>query len=88
MNLYPSEPPTWATRSATYAKVVAGFLLAVGGLMGILVWCVACLTAAAWAVDRAIPGDTVFKRAVLMAALIGALWFAIWTLARLSHSRL
>jgi hypothetical protein len=64
-------------------------VLAVGGLMGILVWCVACLTAALWVVDRAIPGgDSTIKRVLMLIAMIGAMWFAIWTLARLSHSRL
>lgn len=56
-------------------------------MVGLLGWCVACMTGFLW-VANLLPGDGVLQRIALVGAAFGGLLFALWSVARLTGSRL
>lgn len=69
-------------------KTLAGGLVVTLGFILLQAWCVACIALPLWAIDRAGLVEPWFGGWLIAASVIGGLWFALWTLKRVTgHTR-
>ena len=66
---------------------VLDLLVATGLLMLLIAWCVGCMAVPLWVVTL-LPVDGMAERILALIAAGFGLWCGLWTVAKLTHSRM
>jgi hypothetical protein len=67
-------------------RPVLSVFLAAAGFFLLSAWCIFCMAAPLWLVIHS-PIDGMPARAAAVVACVAGLWFALWTVAKLTRSR-
>lgn len=63
-------------------KGIRDWLVVVAAFIALIAWCTGCMSVAAYAVDR-LQMDGTVGGILMLAAVFGGLWFALWTTKRI-----
>lgn len=83
MNCYRNAPPT----SGTLLRQVLDLLLGAALFVLLMAWCVGCMAVPLWAVGL-LPVYGVAERALAIFAAGGGLVFSLWTVSKVTRSKL